>query len=84
MRDRFISCSKDQVLDATASLMTCVPRPWTRRMVFDALEAVLDVADQWRGDQSVEIEEDDLLEEFLEQRVDGRVTGSPFTAIVAE
>jgi hypothetical protein len=66
----WITCTDDVVLDAVTAVLACVPRPWTRRMTADAVDAVLSVADRWRGPMDErEVDLDDLHTTYLEERL---------------
>ena len=84
MTRNFISCPDANVIEAIAAVLACVPKPWTRNMVEDAVGAVVSVADQCRNNQAHEIDADNLCIEFLEDWLGLERNDALLLEIVAE
>ena len=84
MTRNFISCPEATVVEAIAAVLACVPKPWTRNMVEDAVDAVVSVADQWRNHQAHEIDAEQLCLTFLEDWLGLEKNNALYREIVME
>lgn len=70
MAPHFITTSDHVLFDAVDAVLACIPRPWTRRMIGDAVNGVLFVADEWRGmTEPREVDDEDVLSAYLHRRL---------------
>lgn len=82
---RYVTTDLKTILDAVDGVMACVPRPWTRIMVEDAVDLVLHFADEWRSNEPPrELDQSRVEDVYLRRRLKLSSDDADTKTIVAE